>query len=158
MQTKVNAEQGQETLSASIESTELFQKSATSIVEIVRIISEIAGQTNLLAFNAEIEAARAGEHGVGFSVVAGEVRKLAERSSTAARDISRLIDESNARVTEGTGRSGLARDAFGHIVASVHQTSDAIERIASLAAAQEAVSGEVVELVTQLVAARQACA
>ncbi|MEO0031611.1 MAG: hypothetical protein RIS94_1369 [Pseudomonadota bacterium] len=153
LQTKVNAEQGQDTLGAAIESIELIQKSAASIAEIVRIISEIAGQTNLLAFNAEIEAARAGEHGVGFSVVAGEVRKLAERSSTAARDISRLIDESNTRVAEGTGRSRLARDAFGHIVSSVHQTSDAIETITGLAAAQEIVSAEVVGLVEQLVKA-----
>ena len=155
MQTKINAEQGQETLGAAIESIELIQKSAASIAEIVRIISEIAGQTNLLAFNAEIEAARAGEHGVGFSVVAGEVRKLAERSSTAARDISRLIDESNNRVSEGTGRSRLARDAFTHIVSSVHQTSDAIDTITGLAAAQESVSGEVLHLVEELVKATQ---
>ncbi|WP_218006099.1 methyl-accepting chemotaxis protein [Novosphingobium lentum] len=153
LQTKVNAEQGQETLGAAIEAIELIQKSAAAIAEIVRIISEISGQTNLLAFNAEIEAARAGEHGVGFSVVAGEVRKLAERSSTAARDISRLIEESNTRVVEGTGRSRHARDAFAHIVTSVHQTSDAIEAINGLAAAQEVVSGEVVDLVSQLVAA-----
>jgi methyl-accepting chemotaxis protein len=156
VQTKVNAEQGQDTLGAAIESIELIQKSAASIAEIVRIISEIAGQTNLLAFNAEIEAARAGEHGVGFSVVAGEVRKLAERSSTAARDISRLIEESNERVTEGTGRSRLAREAFSHIVSSVHQTSDAIEAITTMAAAQETVSSEVVQLVNELVSAAKA--
>ncbi|MDF8333466.1 methyl-accepting chemotaxis protein [Novosphingobium cyanobacteriorum] len=156
IQTKVNAEQGQDTLGAAIESIELIQKSAASIAEIVRIISEIAGQTNLLAFNAEIEAARAGEHGVGFSVVAGEVRKLAERSSTAARDISRLIEESNARVTDGTSRSRLAREAFTHIVSSVHQTSDAIEAITTMAAAQETVSGEVVQLVNELVSAAKA--
>lgn len=153
LQTKVNAEQGQETLGAAIRSIELIQTSGAAISEIVRIISEISGQTNLLAFNAEIEAARAGEHGVGFSVVAGEVRKLAERSSTAARDIARLIDESNARVGEGTGRSRVARDTFSHIVSSVHETSDAIETISGLAAAQETVSNEVVDLMTRLVAA-----
>lgn len=152
-QTRTNAEQGGETLLAAISSIELIQKSATAISEIVRIISEISGQTNLLAFNAEIEAARAGEHGVGFSVVAGEVRKLAERSATAARDIARLIDESNARVTEGTSRSREAREAFTRIVTSVHQTSDAIDTINGLAGAQETVSAEVVQLVTQLVAA-----
>jgi methyl-accepting chemotaxis protein len=153
LQTKVNAEQGQDALGEAIESIELIQKSSSSISEIVRIITEISGQTNLLAFNAEIEAARAGEHGVGFSVVAGEVRKLAERSATAARDISRLIEDSTSQVNEGTSRSRRARDAFSHIASSVNMTNEAIESITTLATAQEAVSGEVVELVDRLVAA-----
>lgn len=153
LRTKVNAEQGQDALGEAIESIELIQKSASSISEIVRIITEISGQTNLLAFNAEIEAARAGEHGVGFSVVAGEVRKLAERSATAARDISRLIEGSTSQVNEGTTRSRRAREAFGHIASSVNQTNEAIETIANLASAQEVVSTEVVELVERLVAA-----
>ena len=150
--TKVNAEQGQDIIGQAIAAIELIQKSAASIAEIVHVISEISGQTNLLAFNAEIEAARAGEHGVGFSVVAGEVRKLAERSATAARDIARLIEESTARVGEGTARSRDARDAFANIVQSVHQTNDAIGKIIQLASAQETVSAEVLELVDHLVA------
>ncbi|WP_408589643.1 methyl-accepting chemotaxis protein [Novosphingobium sp.] len=89
---------------------------------------------------------------MGFSVVAGEVRKLAERSSAAARDITRLIEESNSRVGEGTGRSQRAREAFGHIVASVHQTGDEIARITGLVSAQEGLSGDVVKLVEELVA------
>lgn len=153
LQTKVNAEQGQDALGEAIDSIELIQKSASSISDIVRIITEISGQTNLLAFNAEIEAARAGEHGVGFSVVAGEVRKLAERSAIAARDISRLIDDSTSQVNEGTTRSRRARDAFGHIASSVNLTNEAIESITTLAASQKAVSAEVVELVSKLVAA-----
>lgn len=153
LQTKVNAEQGQDALGEAIESIELIQKSSASISEIVRIIGEISGQTNLLAFNAEIEAARAGEHGVGFSVVAGEVRKLAERSATAAKDIAKLIEQSTSQIHEGTGRSGRAREAFGQIASSVNQTNAAIESIADLATAQEAVSGEVVELISRLVAA-----
>lgn len=150
LQTRVNAEQGETTLGSAIESIELIQKSATSISEIVRIISEIAGQTNLLAFNAEIEAARAGEHGVGFSVVAGEVRKLAERSSAAARDISRLIDQSNAQVGEGTNRSRMARNAFSEIVSSVQQTNAAIEAITRLAANQAQLTENVVGQISRL--------
>ncbi|NLR70561.1 PAS domain S-box protein [Novosphingobium sp. ERN07] len=153
LQTRVNAEQGEETLGSAIESIELIQRSAASISEIVRIISEIAGQTNLLAFNAEIEAARAGEHGVGFSVVAGEVRKLAERSSTAARDISRLIDESNAQVGEGTDRSRMARSAFSDIVSSVQQTNQAIEAITRLASNQAQLTDSVAGQIARLSAA-----
>ena len=152
-QTRANAEDGQATLGSAIGAIEQIQKSSSDIAEIVAIISEISGQTNLLAFNAEIEAARAGEHGVGFSVVAGEVRKLAERSSSAAREISRLIQESGARVAEGTERSRAAREAFGHIVESVHRTSDAIEDIANSAGEQQSVSGEVIALIQQLMAA-----
>jgi methyl-accepting chemotaxis protein len=148
--TRDDAEQGRDALSKAIESISLIQKSATGIAEIVKIIGEIAGQTNLLAFNAEIEAARAGEHGVGFSVVAGEVRKLAERSSTAARDISRLIDESLHRIGQGTERSNDAGNAFTGIVGSVHKTGIAIEDITRSAVAQYDVTAEVVALIRQL--------
>ena len=148
--TRSDAESGREALTKAIESIELIQKSAIGIAEIVTIIGEIAGQTNLLAFNAEIEAARAGEHGVGFSVVAGEVRKLAERSSTAARDISRLIDESITRIGQGTERSHDASNAFSGIVTSVHKTGTAIEDITRSAKAQDEVSAEVVSLIRRL--------
>ena len=148
--TRANAEKGNEALAKAIEAIELIQTSASGIAEIVAIISEIAGQTNLLAFNAEIEAARAGEHGVGFSVVAGEVRKLAERSSTAARDISRLIDQSIGRIGHGTERSREASGAFGGIMDAVMRTGDAIEAISASAQSQDTVSAEVVDLIHRL--------
>lgn len=150
LQTRANAETGRHALNGAIESIELIQKSAAGIAEIVSIIGEIAGQTNLLAFNAEIEAARAGEHGVGFSVVAGEVRKLAERSSTAARDIGRLIEESIARISEGTGRSLDASRAFVGIFDSAEKTGAAIGAISQSAHAQDVVTTDAVELIRQL--------
>ncbi|WP_408586196.1 PAS domain S-box protein [Novosphingobium sp.] len=152
-ETQCNAEGGRTAISGAIESIELIQKSASGIAEIVSIIGEIAGQTNLLAFNAEIEPARAGEHGVGFSVVAGEVRKLAERSSTAARDISRLIDESIARIGEGTGRSHNASEAFTGIALSAEHTGRAIEAISQSARAQDQVTHDAVELIRKLATA-----
>ncbi|HZV11484.1 MAG TPA: methyl-accepting chemotaxis protein, partial [Novosphingobium sp.] len=150
--THADAEKGHDALGKAIEAIELIQTSAAGIAEIVGIIGEIAGQTNLLAFNAEIEAARAGEHGVGFSVVAGEVRKLAERSSTAARDISRLIDQSIQRINQGTDRSREASQAFTGIVDAVHKTGSAIEDISRSAATQDQVSAEVVVLIQRLAA------
>ncbi|GHC94977.1 methyl-accepting chemotaxis protein [Novosphingobium pokkalii] len=151
-QTEMKADEGGVALKSALESIELIQKSATGIAEIVRVISEIAGQTNLLAFNAEIEAARAGEHGIGFSVVAGEVRKLAERSSTAARDISRLIEESLVRIGMGTERAQAAQNAFSAIAASVGDTSTAIEVITRSALAQDEVARHIVTLIQELAA------
>ena len=145
------AEEGKDSLRKAIESIQLMQTSSTEIAEIVGVIGEIAGQTNLLAFNAAIEAARAGEHGVGFSVVADEVRKLAERCSEAAREISRRIEESARRVSDGAEKSAMAREAFEQIVGSVGQTGSAIGEIAEAASKQKQVSHRVVDLIGELV-------
>jgi methyl-accepting chemotaxis protein len=121
------------------------------IGDIVQVIGEIANQTNLLAFNASIEAARAGEHGVGFSVVAGEVRKLAERSSQAAREIAKLIEESTTRVNEGADVSRRAGEAFEGIVKNVGRTSESIHRISGFTKSQLETSETVSNLIRQLV-------
>lgn len=154
-ETQANARQGYEALRNAIESIELIQKSSSEISDIVKVISEIANQTNLLAFNAAIEAARAGEHGVGFSVVAGEVRRLAERSSQAAREITKLIDESVLRVNQGTDRSQHAKQAFERIVDSVGKTGNSIDEIAQSTTAQQSVSANVVRLIQELNKATQ---
>lgn len=148
--TQSDAETGFEAVRASLDAIELLRHSSSEIAQIVRVIGDIANQTNLLAFNASIEAARAGEHGIGFSVVAGEVRKLAERAAESAKDITRLIDESSARVNQGAEVSARARDAFENIVDSVHKTNEAIRVIAESAASQQTTSTEVAALVSEL--------
>jgi methyl-accepting chemotaxis protein len=149
-QTQANAERGFEELRKSIEAIDLIKRSSDQIASIVQVIGEIASQTNLLAFNASIEAARAGEHGVGFSVVAGEVRKLAERSSDAAREISKLITESSSRVNQGFTVSRHAQEAFGDILKSVGQTGESIGRIAARTHDQQSESHAVKTLITEL--------
>src|SRR5690606_17806224 len=89
------------------ESVRELGRHSAQIGEIVQLIREIADQTNLLALNAAIEAARAGEHGKGFAVVADEVRRLAERSSSATQDIAALV----ASIQRGVERSVQAMEA-----------------------------------------------
>jgi methyl-accepting chemotaxis protein len=134
---------GAKAVAKSIEAMELINKSSEDISEIIKVIGEIASQTNLLAFNAAIEAARAGEHGLGFSVVADEVRKLAERSSQATKEISKLINESVKRVAAGSDISRQAADAFEKIVNGVERTTQAISEIACAADEQLVAAREV---------------
>lgn len=127
--TQKEAELGSQAISKSTEAMELINKSSEDISEIIKVISEIASQTNLLAFNAAIEAARAGEHGLGFSVVADEVRKLAERSSQATKEISKLINESVKRVEQGSEISKKAGEAFAKIVSGIEKTTQSISEV-----------------------------
>nr|UKE84625.1 methyl-accepting chemotaxis protein [Pectobacterium sp. PL152] len=90
-----------DSVSTMLNTMEHIRTSSGKITDIIALIEGIAFQTNILALNAAVEAARAGEQGRGFAVVAGEVRTLAQRSSTAAREIKDLIDASNSLVSEG---------------------------------------------------------
>lgn len=149
--TQQEAEAGSKAINRAIEAMELISKSSEDIGEIVKVISEIASQTNLLAFNAAIEAARAGEHGLGFSVVADEVRKLAERSSQATKEISKLINESTKKVAQGSDVSKEAGIAFEKIVGSVSKTTQAISEV-SCAAAEQLVAAKEMSSAIQHVA------
>ncbi len=120
-------------------SMEAINISSGKIADIIGVIDEIAFQTNLLALNAAVEAARAGEQGRGFAVVAAEVRNLAQRSATAAKEIKTLIKDSVDKVQDGTQLVGASSKTLESIVENVKNTAEIIAEIS--ASSQEQASG-----------------
>jgi methyl-accepting chemotaxis protein len=114
-----------------------------TIAEKISIVQEIARQTDLLALNAAVEAARAGEHGRGFAVVASEVRKLAERSQTAAAEISALSGETVQVATE-------AGEMLNRLVPDIHKTAELVSEISAACREQDIGASQINEAIQQL--------
>lgn len=113
-------------------------KSSKEIADIIGVIDEIAFQTNLLALNAAVEAARAGEQGRGFAVVAAEVRNLAQRSASAAKEIKALINDSVDAVGKGSKLVDDTGNTFKELVSAVQQVGDMISDVGSASIEQSA--------------------
>jgi methyl-accepting chemotaxis protein len=135
------ASKGGEIVDEVVQTMNAIDVSSRKIEEIISVIDGIAFQTNILALNAAVEAARAGEQGRGFAVVATEVRNLAQRSSTAAREVKTLIDESVAKIHAGTALVEHAGTTMRDIVHSVKQVSDMVSAI-TLASNEQSVGIE----------------
>lgn len=125
------AERGGTVVGAAVTAMGGIDDASKRIADIIGVIDAIAFQTNLLALNAAVEAARAGEQGRGFAVVASEVRNLAGRSATAAKEIKALIEDSVARVGEGSRLVEQSGRSLEEIVAAVRQATALVAQIAT---------------------------
>jgi methyl-accepting chemotaxis protein-1 (serine sensor receptor) len=123
------AAQGGTVVDKAVVSMSAITASSKKIGDIIQVIDAIAFQTNILALNAAVEAARAGEQGRGFAVVASEVRNLAQRSASAAKEISDLIHGSIATINSGAGYVNQAGTTMRDIVSSIQRVTDVMAEI-----------------------------
>ncbi|ALV07169.1 methyl-accepting chemotaxis protein [Roseateles depolymerans] len=130
------ASKGGEVVQRVVDTMHQISASSKRIADIIGVIDGIAFQTNILALNAAVEAARAGEQGRGFAVVAGEVRSLAQRSASAAREIKQLIQDSVERVSVGSALVDDAGQSMAAIVGKVGEVNTLIEQISRASAEQ----------------------
>ncbi len=149
------AEKGEREIQSLIQSMTAISQSSKKIEKIISVIDDIAFQTNLLALNAAVEAARAGEQGKGFAVVAEAVRSLAQRSASAAKDITSLIKDSVAQIEEGSQTADQSGAVLTNIVNSVKKVSDLNSEIAAASSEQTTGIQQISKAMNQLDQASQ---
>jgi hypothetical protein len=130
-QTRQAADRGAADMASMATAMQAIKDSSADIAKIIKTIDEIAFQTNILALNAAVEAARAGEAGMGFAVVAEEVRSLAQRSATAARETAEKIEGAIGKTTQGVQINGKVAAGLNEIVVNARQVDELVAAIAS---------------------------
>ena len=148
--TRQSADAGAEQVAAMLAAMESIMAASSGVTKILKNIDEIAFQTNILALNAAVEAARAGEAGAGFSVVADEVRNLAQRSAAAARETAEKIEDSVKRSKQGVVISAEVAKTFADIQAKVRELDKYVAEIATASHEQSQGIGQITTAMTEM--------
>ena len=149
-----NAETGSMQMDEMMEAVSDINHASQSISKVIKVIDDIAFQTNILALNAAVEAARAGQHGKGFAVVAEEVRSLAAKSAEAARETGNMIQDSMEKAELGAKIAGKTAESLAEIVSGIGESTKIVTEIARFSEEQSASISQIntgIEQVTQVV-------